>query len=84
MQSTIDQTSPPTSSSRLSGCVEQKPFVGLYDSSDMLEIYVQPMINGTVMETGVKRHGPGPDCPKSLVITGSFDGTIYDEVLTTG
>jgi hypothetical protein len=58
--------------------------MGQYSSADMLEIYIQPLLGGPVIKTHVKRHGPGSDCLKSLVINGSFEGTICDELLTVG
>lgn len=84
LQSATGQNSPPASSSPSSALLVQRPFVGQYKSANMLEIYVQPLAVGEVLQTQVKRHGPGPDYLKSLVISGTFSGTICDEVLTTG
>jgi hypothetical protein len=84
VQSGTSQTSSPVSFGPLSSALQQKPFVGQSNSSCLLEIYIHPMVFGTILTTEVERHRPGPDCLKSLVITGSFDGIICDEVVTTG
>jgi hypothetical protein len=84
VQAATNQNSPPSGgspTSHPSGL--QQPFVGEYNSADYHEIYIQLPVDVPDLDSGILRNGPGPDCTKSLVITGSSEGVICDEVVMT-
>lgn len=84
MQGVTDQSgSPPTSESLVDRFQGQKPLFGCHESAAQLEIYIETL-KGELLSTQVKRHDVGPDCPKSLVLTGSFGGVICDQEIKTG
>lgn len=72
----------PTSSSQLSALEGLPPYVAEYAAEDVQEYFVQ-FPEGTIMTTHIEREGPGPDCAKSLIITGSIGGAICNELVPT-
>lgn len=79
----VANQSSPASNSLVHALEGQLPNVGEYAADDMLEYYVQPP-NGSIVISNIHREGQGPDCAKSLIITGSLEGAICDELVPRG
>jgi hypothetical protein len=82
LQGTYKQSSP-VSNSSVYAAECQHPYVGEYAAAEVHEVFVQPPL-GTTLKTAIQREGPGSDCAKLLVVTGSMEGAICDELVQTG